>query len=428
MRSAPSLMPDRRSIVRRALLPALCLFAGLCASAKANPPAASDGSATAEAVRAALGTARPEWSATSNRFSEVLTGFGGGDRAAVGEEESLWRNGRGELYGPAVNRTVGCRSASDPECLAVQVLDRGFPERPAIPNEMLVGRDQIVGGLTTPNPDRPGACRDFTFEIPAVKREETCAAGAPFVDQVCRSGWEETVVGRWTRFACTRRVGALEELTCRIPAPEGTVTETAYRCRFDGSALAPEREEREITRATASAVFPAVCSAPQKVETRVVCSETLEVSGAPACAMNEVASVTAGGDPELLIDGCPEFDTMTVTHVCRPESSDARRRLSVSMKGAAKSVTLLGLGKSTLTHPNGVCRAVLQVVSHGCSGSPATACTARVRASVFNGGAFMGEVNALLAYTGWAAQGGGVTDTWTDGCRGLTETTEEKTR
>lgn len=427
--SAPTVMSARRfserSATFSAVLPALCAAAFLCGSAL---PAAAAGNAAADAVRAAQGTARPEWSATSKRFSEVLTGFGGGDRGAVEHQESLWRGGRGELYGPAVNRTVGCRSASDPECLAVQVLDRGFPERPAIPDDMLAGRDQIVGGLTTPKPDRPGACRDFTFGIPAVKREETCAAGAPFVDHVCRTGWEETVVGRWTRWACIRSVGALEDLTCRIPVTQGSVTQTAYRCRFDGSALAPEREERETTTASASAVFPAVCSAPQKVETKVVCSETLEVSGTPACGTNEEASVTAEGDPQLLIDGCPGFDTMTVTHVCRPEASDARRRLTVTMNGSTKTVSLLGLGKSTLTHPNGVCRAVLQVLSHGCSGNPATACTARVRASVYNGSAFMGEVNALLAYTGWAAGGGGVTDTWTDGCRGLTGTSEGLSR
>ena len=407
------------------------LFAALLCALTLLPPrvlAAAEGAAAADAVRAAHGVERPDWSATAGRFSEVLTGFGGGDRGAVEEQESLWRNGRGELYGPAVSRTAGCRSASDPECLAVQMLDRGFPERPVIPEDMLTGRDQIVGGLSTPKPDRPGACRDFSFEIPAVKREETCAAGAPFVDHVCRSGWEETVVGTWTRWACTRTAGAVEDLTCRIPVTEGTVTETAYRCRFDGSALAPEREERETTSASASAVFPALCSAPQKVETKVVCSETLEVSGTPACAMNDEASVTAEGDPQLLTDGCPGFDTMTVTHVCRSETSDARRRLSVTLNGSTKSVTLLGLGQSTLTHPTGACRAVLQVVSHGCSGNPATACTARVRASVYNGGAFMGEVNALLAYTGWTAGGGGVTDTWTDGCRGLAQTSRGASR
>lgn len=415
MCSAPTGTPG----VLRAALPA-----ALTTLLILPPPAAAAGenAAAADAVRAAQGTARLDWSATAGRFSEVLTGFGGGDRSAVANQESLWRGGRGELYGPAVNRTVGCRSASDPECLAVQVLDRGFPERPAVPDDLLAGRDEIVGGLTPPKPNRPGACRDFTFEIPAVKREETCAACAPFVDHVCRSGWEETVVGTWTRWACIRSVGAVEDLTCRIPVTQGTITETAYRCRFDGSALAPEREERETTTAAASAVFPAVCSAPQKVETKVVCSETLEVSSTPACAMNEEASITAEGDPQLQIDGCPGFDTMTVTHVCRPEPSDARRRVSVTINGSTKTVSLLGLGKSTLTHPNGVCKAVFQVVSHGCTGSPATACTARVRASVYNGGAFMGEVNALLAYTGWAAGGGGVTDTWTDGCRGLTKT------
>ena len=123
------------------------------------------------------------------------------------------------------------------------------------------------------------------------------------------------------------------------------------------------------------------------------------------CTMNSKVTTTVTGDSVLQIDGCPGFDTMTVTHTCRPEPSDARRQLTVTINGSTKTVSLLGLGKSTLTHPNGFCRAVVQATAHSCSGADKADCTARVRASIYNGGAFMGEINGVLKYRGWLAAG-----------------------
>lgn len=123
------------------------------------------------------------------------------------------------------------------------------------------------------------------------------------------------------------------------------------------------------------------------------------------CTLNDRASTTVTGDSVLQIDGCANFDTMTVTHTCRPEPSDARRRVTVTINGSTKTITLLGLGKATLKHPNGVCKAVFQVLAHSCSGGDKTDCSAKVRASVYNGGAFMGKINAVLRYRGWLAAG-----------------------
>ena len=175
--------------------------------------------------------------------SEVLTGFGGGDRSLVSREESYWQSGKGDLYGPSVNRTVRCRSASDPECLAVQVLDRGFTDRPAVPDSMLAGRDEIINGLGNPPAgSSPGTCHDFSISIPAIRQEMTCSAGAPFIDQTCLTGWEASGASNETRWACFIAPEMEKTFTCRVPAGFSTTTETHYTCLFDGSALAPERD------------------------------------------------------------------------------------------------------------------------------------------------------------------------------------------
>ena len=377
----------------------------------------------AEAVRAARSTALPAWKDLAKKESEVLTGFGGGDRSLVTREESYWQSGKGDLYGPSVNRTIRCRSASDPECLAVQVLDRRFTDRPAVPDSMLAGRDEIINGLgNPPSGSNPGTCQDFSISIPAIRQEMTCSAGAPFIDQTCLTGWETSGASNDTRWACFIAPEMGRTFTCRVPAGFSTTTETHYTCLFDGSALAPEREERILTSATASALFPASCRAPQMSVTTVTCSETLSVSGAPSCQTGSSASVSAEGDAALKSDGCSGFDTLTLSHTCRPETSDAARQAVLSINGAANRLTLRGTGKGQIT--KGACKASINIESHTCSGASGTSCTVKARALIYNGSSYMGKITAVLAYEGWSS-GGGLVEEWTDGCKGITGASQE---
>ena len=141
--------------------------------AAAQPSAAGD---PVQAVHDAHAVELPDWHQTLKNPGSIVGSVGGGSLSLVESEKSHWQNGQGNLYAPALSRTVGCRQASDPECLAVQVLDRGFPERPAVPDSLLCGRDEIVGS-TESGGSGSGAqtCRDFVIEVPGVTSESVCS-------------------------------------------------------------------------------------------------------------------------------------------------------------------------------------------------------------------------------------------------------------
>ena len=156
--------------------------------------------------------------------------------------------------------------------------------------------------------------------------------------------------------------------------------------------------------------------------TTVTCSETLSVSGAPSCQTGSSASVSAEGDAAFKSDGCSGFDTLTLSHTCRPETSDAARQAVVSINGAANRLTLRGTGKGQIT--KGTCKASINIESHTCSGASGTSCTVKARALIYNGSSYMGKITAVLAYEGWSS-GGGLVEEWTDGCKGITGAAQE---
>lgn len=348
--------------------------------------------------------------------AEMLGGFGGGDLSQVESQRALYRNGAGELYGPSTSRVAGCRNASDPECLAVQELDRGFPERPVIGEDALAGRDEIVenAGGSVPGLGTDSECRDFIIETKPSISTEACRPGGPFSDFVCRMGWLETAHAAWTRWSCTKEAAVSQTLACRIPADFSTTTETTERCFFDESALAPAMTVVRTTEASASAVFPATCEAPQAVEEEYVCDMTLTVAPFEGCRAGETASASARGDDSLFTDGCALADTATVSHDCKRELILGQRAVRVLVNGFPE-VTLRGLGSGTVksTAAPG-CTAQVRVVSHDCAGSHAENCVAKVEAKIKNGSLYTGMISVTLVYTGMGSSS--LADSWSDGC------------
>ena len=84
-----------------------------------------------DAVTAANGMQAPDANDVigSTSTAEMLGGFGSGDLGLVEDQTKLYQGGYGSLFNPAADRVVVCRNENDPECLAVQELDHGFPER-----------------------------------------------------------------------------------------------------------------------------------------------------------------------------------------------------------------------------------------------------------------------------------------------------------
>ena len=74
--------------------------------------------------------------------------------------QNLWAEGKGTLTGSAEATVIECRGKTDTTCRAIQVLDKGFPERPVIGEDVLAGRDEIVNNPTV-TPDDNGTCKNF---------------------------------------------------------------------------------------------------------------------------------------------------------------------------------------------------------------------------------------------------------------------------
>ena len=119
----------------------------------------------------------------------------------------------------------------------------------------------------------------------------------------------------------------------------------------------------------------------------------------------------------LFEDACAGFDTLTLRHECAHEI-DGRRKVSVNISGATSTGTLRGTGSVTIR--SGTCSAVITTTEHNCNTTDAggLACVVRVKATVKSNGMTSGEIHAVLAYTGYTADGG-LVESWSDGCSAL---------
>lgn len=408
--ACPAFIKHRSSVLSAA---AAILFCPPLAAAE--PSAAGD---PVQAVHDAHAVELPDWHQTLKNSSSIVGSVGGGSLSLVESEKSHWQNGQGNLYAPALTRTVGCRQASDPECLAVQVLDRGFPEHPAVPDSLLSGRDEIVGSTESGGSGSGSqSCRDFMIEVPGVTSESVCSVGGPFADRSCRTGWAETVSGTASLWACLIESSRTAHFACSISSSPSAILESHWRCLFNSEALAEQYQSYLVTSAKATAVFPAVCRAPQKTVVLHKCSKTLSVTTDGSCLIGSETTVTARGDAQLGTDSCTGGDTLTITHQCAAgESNDSSRVLYVSLNGFGNAKIR---GLKSVSMSAGACSAAVQVLEHSCTGTDKTACTARVRARIYAGSLHSGDIAGTIAYQGWK-RGAALTDTWTDGCAGLT--------
>ena len=169
--------------------------------------------------------------------------------------------------------------------------------------------------------------------------------------------------------------------------------------------------------------YSAVCRAEQVTTEEASCPENLDVTitGAESCELGTSTSASARGEGALFSDGCSGFDTLTVSHTCRAESSDALRQAIVQVNGATNRLTLRGTGKGQIKKGN--CRASINILKHTCSGTHENECTVNARALVYNGSSYMGQINTTLNYIGYVKSGGGVheEDKWSDNCGGIDE-------
>lgn len=390
-------------------------------------PAAQAAEITAdEAVRQAHGVERPDVggliSNAAQNKEENLGAFGGGDLGLVEKESGYWAGGNGVLFGPASSRVVACRNESDPECQAVQVMDHGFPERPAVPDDVIIGRDEVVEGAGDEVPGVGGdeGCRSFVIESKPTVETNVCRSGSPFGELTCRAGWEESAVSVMTKWACSKSSPLAESLVCQVPAHFTTTKEHTERCFFDENALAVAYRSTVTTEAEASAVFPATCRATQMTTSDVSCSQILEVAGEPTCTLGEVSKSVTPGPYWLFQDACRQGDTLTIEQTCERALQDRMRTVKLSLNGWP-SRTLRGPTSSTWSSNDGKCSATFLIESHVCNG---TDCLIKVKVTVKAGLITQGTISALHPYLGWS-HNAGLVDSWTDNCAAM-EPSESK--
>ena len=121
-----------------------------------------------EAVAAARNTQLPDIDGIMANHDGVLDAVGGGSTEGLDDVKNLWADGKGTLTGSAEATVIECRGKTDTTCRAIQVLDKGFPERPVIGEDVLAGRDEIVNNPTV-TPDDNGTCKDVTIEADPVE-------------------------------------------------------------------------------------------------------------------------------------------------------------------------------------------------------------------------------------------------------------------
>lgn len=390
-------------------------------------PAAQAAEITAdEAVRQAHGVERPDVggliSNAAQNKEENLGAFGGGDLGLVEKESGYWAGGNGVLFGPASSLVVACRNESDPECQAVQVMDHGFPERPAVPDDVVIGRDEVVEGAGDEVPGVGGdeGCRSFVIESKPTVETNVCRSGSPFGELTCRAGWEESAVSVMTKWACSKSSPLAESLVCQVPAHFTTTKEHTERCFFDENALAVAYRSTVTTEAEASAVFPATCRATQMTTSDVSCYQILEVAGEPTCTLGEVSKSVTPGPYWLFQDACRQGDTLTIEQTCERALQDRMRTVKLSLNGWP-SRTLRGPTSSTWSSNDGKCSATFLIESHVCTG---TDCLIKVKVTVKAGLITQGTISALHPYLGWS-HNAGLVDSWTDNCAAM-EPSESK--
>ena len=166
-----------------------------------------------EAVAAARNTQLPDIDGIMANHDGVLDAVGGGSTEGLDDVKNLWADGKGTLTGSAEATVIECRGKTDTTCRAIQVLDKGFPERPVVGEDVLAGRDEIVNNPTV-TPDDNDTCKDVTIEADPVEVTKTCRAGGWWNEKACRIGPVE--IGKVTAkfFACAEGEGTSSERSC----------------------------------------------------------------------------------------------------------------------------------------------------------------------------------------------------------------------
>ena len=375
----------------------------------------ADMTASADAVSSAMAVTPPDYSAVISDAakdpSEILGAVGSASTDGLDKQTSLYQNGMGVLYDPAVETVVNCRTETDTTCRAIQILDKGFPERPPVPDDMLLGRDETVGNASagdTGIENGTTGCRPVTVTTGGTETTETCRPGGWFTDVSCRTGVTEIGIVTAKYFSCGNSEARREDLSCRSSVAPGSVTSWNERCFFGTDASNDYPSLFEKTEATATALFPANCTAPQGSVETVSCQEILTVTSTPGCTAGTVTSASAKGGLDLFSDACALGDTLTISHTC-----GVNRIVTASLNGFP-SVSLREGYRVYMDHnTDSRCHVNYSAKRFSCT---TESCVAQVTATVTLVQINTGSVTVILTYPNQVAS---QEEVWEDRCAGI---------
>ena len=288
-------------------------FAGTAAAAdndKTKAAAKAVDPAVEAAVEAARKTPLPDYSALQGA-ADIQDAI----HAATGNTqtlEALRQDGQGMLFAPGRTEADRCKSAGDPTCLAVQVVDRESTTRPEIDPD--VSGDLEAGRTCRPNISivvKPSVTHTCDVRVSQESTSETHA---------CLIAWE-SILEESSRWMC-RIVDRKEfSATCSVPVVVKQETTSTVAC-YEGVKNATPASCPVTVTAETKEKHLAVCVRPKYRTIVRQCSKRLVVKPSGTCTVGTVTEATNTDYAALTEDSIPGVETLTVSAACRERTGD----------------------------------------------------------------------------------------------------------
>lgn len=210
----------------------------------------------------------------------------------VDDEAALYADGQTKLYAPGVSGVVACRQASDPTCRAVQILDRGFPERVPLDPAINVDRDRVVHDATASDPvTSTGGCEALQVTLPPQSREVVCRPGGHETEQTLTYGAIANGTLTARLIGCVNAQRESQNATCSSSRDVTISTPTRYDMICSVPNQTEDVERHLHTEVTLTAKIHYTCTeAPVAIET-VTCSQKRVAHTTPACPLGDSVAV-----------------------------------------------------------------------------------------------------------------------------------------
>lgn len=374
----------------------LFMLAAFSAAAQAVTPE--------EAVNYGKSMTLPTWESLSG--NGAANGFIGSVSGDTETTQSLWAEGQGKLFAPGRTEADRCRNASDPTCLAVQVVDKTGTNPPTVNPDLtgglIAGRDEVVnntdkwadlGGNGAGGED----CRPIVLPVvpPAVTQTCDIRKGSPDAEKTCTETVTE-IFERTSRWKCRVTADPERVETCVNPVVvqnKHTLTVTCWEGKTDGQT----RSCPVVVTEYVKPVFNAVCLTPHFKKTVKTCRRKLTVKPAATCAAGDVTEVTVTDHAVLKEDSVPAMDTLTLTYTC----ADAKTpTVAMTVNAAAGPVSFSASGSAWDLVKDVAGNTARFEGELTCN---VAACTAAVTLMVYRGTGesrvYQGKVTARLVFT-----------------------------